>query len=83
VDNQTGPANTDQVISAMFGWAVLFVMLTVASDIPEIGKLAAAFAWLLLISITIIYGPDAFDNVNRFVDPSRTAKSPTQGGSTG
>jgi hypothetical protein len=60
-----GPATSDQVVQAMFGWAVLFVLTTVASDIPGIGELAAAFAWLLLLSILIIYGPTALANVQR------------------
>lgn len=59
------PATSEQIMQAVFGWAVLFVMLIVASDVPGLGDLAAAFAWLLLLSILIIYGPAAFNNLQR------------------
>lgn len=74
-----GPATSDEVVQAIFGWAVLFVIFIVASDIPEVGQLAAAFAWLLLLSIVIVYGPDAFNNVSRFLNQSTGGTPPTGG----
>lgn len=59
------PATGEQIMQAVFGWMVLFVLLIVVSDVPGLGDLAAAFAWLLLLSILIIYGPAAFSNLTR------------------
>lgn len=59
------PITGDQIVQAAFGWMALFVLLIVVSDIPGLGDLAAGFAWLLLLSILIIYGPAAFKNLTK------------------
>lgn len=64
------PATGEQIMQAVFGWMALFVMLIVVSDVPGLGDLAAGIAWLLLLSILIIYGPAAFANINRLVGGS-------------
>lgn len=63
------PATQEQLVQAVFGWMTLFVLLIVGSDVPGFGDLVAAIAWLLLLSIVIIYGPSAFTNLQKFVAP--------------
>lgn len=62
------PVTQEQIVQAIFGWMALFVMLIVVSDVPGLGELAAGFAWLLLLSIVIVYGPDALNNLTRTVN---------------
>jgi hypothetical protein len=49
------------------GWAVLFVMFIVLTDIPATEDIGTAFAWLLLLSIALTVGPDAFHNITNIV----------------
>ena len=44
---------------AVIGWGVLFVVLIGMADIPATAELAAAFAWLIFVSVMMLYGPTA------------------------
>lgn len=49
----------------MTGWAVLFLMLIAAADVPATAPLASGFGWLIFISIALAFGPDAFANLTK------------------
>lgn len=55
----TGPTMTVPVAA---GWGMMFLMLVVLTDIEATAELSVAFAWLILISIALAYGADAFRN---------------------
>jgi len=50
---------------AIFGWMMLFVMLTILSDFDATSELAGAFAMLIMLTTLITLGPDAFANLNK------------------
>jgi len=60
-------------VQAVFAWAVLFVIFIGASDIDATAELASAFAFLLLISVLLVFGPDAFATLNKLFSPSPTS----------
>jgi uncharacterized membrane protein YhaH (DUF805 family) len=45
------------------GWAVLFVFLVILADIPATQALATTFAWLILLSVLMLFGPLAGQNI--------------------
>jgi hypothetical protein len=49
----------------MTGWAILFLMLVAAADVPTTAPLAAGFGWLIFIAILLAFGGDAFDNISK------------------
>lgn len=60
----SGPVFTPQVVT---GWAVLFIILIAMADIPASSELAVGFGWLILLSVALAFGPDAFDNISRLL----------------
>jgi len=60
------PTIDNPIITAqqVLGWGVLYVMLIAAADIPGLGKISAAFGWLLFLSILLFYGVDAMNGLN-------------------
>lgn len=60
----------------VLGWGVLYVMLIAAADIPGLGKISAAFAWLLLLSIALFYGVDAANGLNSLMSGNRNITAP-------
>lgn len=67
--SQSGPTMTVPVAA---GWAVMFLTLIVFTDIEPTAELAAAFGWLILVSIALAYGEDAFHNVTKVITPTAT-----------
>lgn len=59
-DTEKGPNMT---VGVAAGWAVMFLTLIVFTDIEATSPLAVAFGWLILISIALAYGEDAFKNI--------------------
>lgn len=71
---EAGPSMTVGVAS---GWAVMFVTLIVFTDIEATSSLAVAFGWLILISIALAYGEDAFKNVSTVIgQPQARSNNP-------
>jgi len=67
------PADMGRVTSAtLAGWAFLFVSLIILADIEQTGELAAAFSWLIFLSIMFAYGPSAFAAVTKAVSGGST-----------
>ena len=52
----------DKVIA----WSILLVVFVVMTDIPVMQPIGAGLAILLLVSVTLKYGPSAFGNVSTF-----------------
>lgn len=67
----SGPTMT---VGVAAGWAVLFLTLIVFTDIEPTAELSAAFAWLLLLSIALAYGADAFGNIAAVLNAQPAAK---------
>lgn len=59
------------------GWAVLFVIFIALADLDATAELATAFAFLLLLSIVLAFGPDMFNNLAAALG---FESSPTGGG---
>jgi hypothetical protein len=47
-----------------FGFAVLFTFLIIGADVPATADLSIAFAWLILLSVLMLFGPVAFKNLS-------------------
>lgn len=45
------------------GWAILFVILVALADNDTTSPLGVGFAYLLLLSVAMAVGPDAFNNI--------------------
>lgn len=69
----TTPSGPTMTVSVASGWAVMFLTLIVFTDIEATAPLAAAFAWLILISIALAYGEDAFNNITKLLGQSPTS----------
>jgi hypothetical protein len=54
-------------------WIVLAVVLTGAAQFDSTAQLAAYFAYLILVTATLWYGPAAIANVNGFISPTKVA----------
>lgn len=54
---------TGVTLNAVVAWGVLFLLFVAMTDIPMTQQVAAAFAWLLLVSVLLKYGPDAFTTI--------------------
>lgn len=55
------------------GWAMMFLFLIILTDVPATSDLGVAFAWLILLSIALAYGADAFDNIGSVLgQPQKT-----------
>lgn len=65
-----GPTMTVPVAA---GWAVMFLTLIVFTDIEATAELSVAFGWLILISIALAYGTDAFRNFSAVIGQPQTA----------
>lgn len=59
------PAANQSVFSprSLFGWALMFVMLTILADFDATSDLAASFATLIMLTTLLALGPDALSNV--------------------
>lgn len=64
-DSSTSGPQAGAVVTAksLFGWASLFVMLTVLADFEPTSELAGSFAMLIMFSTILALGPDALNNV--------------------
>lgn len=49
--------------NAAIGWAVLFLILIVMTDVPATQNVALMFALLFLLSVALKYGPQAFNTI--------------------
>jgi hypothetical protein len=58
-------ADTGAVLSVELftGWAILFVILVALADNDTTSPLGVGFAYLLLLSVAMAVGPDAFNNI--------------------
>lgn len=54
------PAVLTNVSRSVIGWGILFVALIALADIEATAEIAAAFAWLIFVSVLLLYGPTAF-----------------------
>jgi hypothetical protein len=66
----------------LFGWAVLFVILIALADIDSTAALASAFAFLVMVTVLLAFGPDAFNNITRMLG-GQVSTTPTGGAPTG
>jgi hypothetical protein len=57
----------------VLGWIVLAGFLIIASDFPATSELALAFAYLILISVLLVAGPDAFNNITTMLQTKEKA----------
>ena len=48
-------------------WGILFIVLLAFTDIPSTGEIAAAIAWLLFLTVALVYGVDLADKINEWV----------------
>lgn len=58
-------------------WGVSFFILIAMTDIPMTATIAAAFAWLIFVSVLLLYGPSAFGSItklNKGTTPTTTPK---------
>lgn len=51
----------------LVAWAALFVMLTILADFPATTQIASAFALLIMLTMILAYGVDAFENIAQTV----------------
>ena len=49
--------------NVLIAWSVLTVTLVAMADIPGLGDVAAALAWLLFLSLALIYGEKALTGI--------------------
>lgn len=73
--SDASPSGASSVINAksLFGWAGLFVMLTILADFEPTSQLAASFAMLILLTTLLALGPDALGNIGKFVSSTQGA----------
>lgn len=50
------------MVGTIAGWAGLLLILGFASDIPPVAPLAVGFAWLIFLSIMLMFGEKAAAN---------------------
>jgi hypothetical protein len=74
-EKDTGTVLSAQVFT---GWAILLVMLVALTDNDTTAPLGVGFAYLLLLSIIMLVGPDAFNNIS-----SLGSQPPSSGGGGG
>ena len=56
---------------SVLGWGAIFVALIGLADFPATANLAASFAWLIFISVLLLYGPQAFANLSSLFGGSK------------
>ena len=76
---ETGPVLSVEVFT---GWAILFVTFITLADIDATSQLGVSFAWLLLLSIALMVGPDALNNIANMGRPEPTSSGGGGGGGT-
>jgi hypothetical protein len=71
-------AETGTVLSAevFTGWAVLLVVLVALADNDNTAPIGVGFAYLLLLSVVMLVGPEAFSNIASLGRPAGSS-SPT------
>lgn len=73
MDQSKSPANYNTIFQ--YGsWLVIAVVLTGAAQFQTTAKLAAAFAYLILVATILYYGPEALRNVNNLTGTSNPGK---------
>lgn len=73
-DADTGggtPAPVLNVSRSLLGWGAIFVALVALADFESTANLAASFAWLIFISVLLLYGPTAFGNLSSLFGGSK------------
>lgn len=60
-------------------WGLLYIILLTLTDIPATGEIAQAFAWLILLTILLTYGVDAFEKFNDWVSSQSNDTGATGG----
>lgn len=61
--NNSAPVGLGFTTQTTVAWAVLFLFMIVATDIPAISNLGAGLSVLLLVSVTLKYGPTALGTI--------------------
>lgn len=59
------------VSRSLLGWGVIFIVLVAMADFESTANLAASFAWLIFISVLLLYGPTAFGNLSSLLGGSK------------
>lgn len=72
----TSTATTGTVLSAevFTAWAVLFVMLVALADNETLAPIGVGFSYLLLLSVFMTIGPEAFKNLASLGRPAATSR---------
>ena len=50
-------------------WGIAFFALVAMTDIPGTAQVAAALAWLIFVSIMLLYGPKAMSTITTINTP--------------
>lgn len=53
------------------GWALLTFILFAMTDLESTAEVAVAFAWLIFISVMLLYGVDLFNRLSDMVGGKR------------
>lgn len=56
-------SDTEITLRNAVGWGTVFAILLAGADIPQTAEIAAAFAWLLLVSSLVAFGPAALNTI--------------------
>jgi hypothetical protein len=73
MDTSKSPTNYDTIFQ--YGsWLVIGIVLTGAAQFDSTAKLAAAFAYLILVATALYYGPAAIKNINNLSGNSASNK---------
>ncbi len=51
----------------LVAWGLLIFILLALTDLPATAAVAPAFAWLVLLSVMLVYGVDLFNRLSRAV----------------
>lgn len=69
--NKVGGETTLPAPQQLAGWALLTFILFAMSDLTSTAEVAVAFAWLIFISVLLLYGVDLFDRLSDMVGGKR------------
>lgn len=45
----------------------MFIFLIVLADVPATSDVGVGFAWLIFVTVALLYGTDAFRNITKVV----------------
>lgn len=65
------PTGAVNVSRSILGWGAIFVTLVALADFEATANLSASFAWLIFISVLLLYGPQAFTNLSTLFGGSK------------